>query len=217
MKYVFIGDVHGKFEEVERALAMDGMKIFVGDFMDSRDHSPSHHRICLRLVLEAIEKKEARAIFGNHELSYLYPIQHRCSGYSEAGRQIMSDVADEMQRKFESHILLGDSFLVSHAGLTRQIWEGQYLDQLDPTMLDEKLKRWWKDLSSPMHWSGSKRGGRAPIGGMFWCDFRSEFQPVPGLQQVFGHTRGDRIRRIEDSYCIDCLGSNKGKFLQMDL
>lgn len=56
------------------------------------------------------------------------------------------------------------------------------------------------------------------LGGLFWCDFRQEFEPVPGLTQVFGHTAsgGDTIRRVADSYCIDCLDRSK-EFLELEL
>lgn len=206
MKYTIVGDIHGKVEVVEHALSMEGQVIFVGDFMDSSNRSPEDHRKCLRLVLDAITAGKARAIYGNHELSYLIS-RHRCSGFQRMHSAIMVDMQDEIAERFESHILLAPDFLVTHAGLTNQIWE-QF--KLSREILDAQLCEWWKDHESPMHWIGQSRGGYEPVGGTFWCDFNAEFQPVPGLKQVFGHTRRggkNGIRRIEDSYCIDCLDS----------
>jgi hypothetical protein len=66
------------------------------------------------------------------------------------------------------------------------------------------------------HWffeAGTARGGRAPFGGLLWCD-TSEFLPTPGLNQLFGHTprrdvwKYDTNRRTgvvhgSQNYCLD--------------
>jgi len=219
--YTFVGDVHGKWEAVEAALANDGQVIFVGDIVDSYgDRGVEDYRRCYDLILAAIEKGKARAIFGNHELSYYMPYTHAASGKTDASIDMMKEYEAKLMQKFEPFILLNSRFLVSHAGLSNEIWEAGYLDQADD--LQARLTMWWHDLKSPMHWIGVVRGGKQFVGGMFWCDFRREFQPVSGLTQVFGHTRGRDIRFAEDpvkggSYCIDCLDFTENKFLQLDV
>lgn len=213
-KYVFIGDIHGRVEFVEDALSKDGKKIFVGDFIDSFDRSVADHRKCYELVLAAIKAGKAESIFGNHELSYLM-IQHRCSGFSSARQNLMQEYELEIRKHFVPFILLQKDFLVSHAGLTKQIWDRKRLS-LDS--LPQTLAKWWPDLHSPMHQIGRYRGGYDSVGGLFWCDFNREFEPVPGLTQVFGHTAkgGTGIRQVGDSYCIDCLERSK-EFLELEI
>ena len=214
MKYTFVGDIHGKVDAVEHALSMDGQVVFVGDFMDSFDRSPEDHRKCLELVLGAIEAGKARATYGNHELSYIIP-QHRCSGFDRVHQDIMRSMEARIEAELEPFILLSPDLLVSHAGLTNQIWKRRKLAAVAKRgELAAVLHGWWKEQRSPMHWIGMRRGGLDSVGGMFWCDFNTEFQPVRGLRQVFGHTQrgGDvGIRRVgpkgSDSYCIDCLDS----------
>ena len=214
MKYTFVGDVHGKVGAVKEALSRDGMKIFVGDFIDSFDRSSLEHKECYELVCAAIEAGEARAIFGNHELSYLMPKQHRCSGYDDKRAQVMLEYAPQIEALFEPYIFLGEgTVLVTHAGLTRQLWDKE---KLTLETLPETLSIWWKDPKSPAHWIGHYRGGMAPYGGIFWCDFNQEFQPVPEISQIFGHTRGNGIRSDENSFCIDCL-DGETSFLELDL
>lgn len=212
-KFVFIGDIHGKSELVEAALARDGKKIFVGDFIDSFDHSIADHRKCYELVLAAIKSGEAESIFGNHELSYLM-IHHRCSGHTSARRDLMQEFELDIRKYFVPFILLQKDFLVSHAGLTKQIWDRNLLTL---ESLPQALAEWWPDFRSPMHHIGQYRGGRDSVGGLFWCDFNREFEPVPGLTQVFGHTAagGNGIRRKGDSYCIDCLERSR-EFLELE-
>ena len=214
-KYVFVGDIHGKVKEVERALVMEGKKIFVGDFMDSFDRPASDHAKCLTLVLDAIEAGEAEAIYGNHELSYLKPAQHMCSGYTSKNRHTIFTHKSRIDNLFKSHILLAPDFLVTHAGLTKQLWDSY---NLSLETLQQTLTEWWTNLSSPVHQIGYNRGGppNNKCGGTFWCDWNTEFQPVPGLKQVFGHTAGKGIRQKEESFCIDCL-DNKSEFLIMDI
>jgi hypothetical protein len=217
MKITFIGDIHGKVNAVEKALALEGRKIFVGDFIDSWNRSPEDHDKCLKLVLEAIEQKEpVEAIYGNHELSYIIP-QHRCSGYKYIHEQIMNRYKERIKQAFKPFILLDKDFLVSHAGLTKDLWDNESLTFEN---LSETLNKWWEDPYSPMHWIGMARGGRSYYGGLFWCDFEREFKHVPGLTQVFGHTRGNITRVIEEgehaSFCIDNLDS-KLEFLNWEL
>ena len=212
MKYIFVGDIHGKPEVVEEALSREGKKIFVGDFMDSFDRTPANMGMCLELVLNAIEKGEAEAIYGNHELSYMN-MHHRCSGYSHKNLYMFHEFDPKVEQLFKPHILLAPNFLVTHAGLTKQIWDQQ---KLTLENLDEKLTEWWPDNSSPVHQIGRYRGGYANVGGTFWCDWNAEFRPVPNLTQVFGHTAGQGIRQIENSYCIDCL-DHEINFLEMEI
>lgn len=214
MKYTFIGDVHGKVADVEVALAKEGKKIFVGDFIDSFDHSVGDHKQCYDLVFEAIDKGDAQAIYGNHELSYLQPTKHRCSGYSTERSMLMTHYKKQIEDRFVPYILLKPDLLVSHAGLTRQLWQsfGVTIDTLRET-----LDKWWPKLSSPMHFVGFSRGGTRNVGGMFWCDYNIEFQPVEGLTQIFGHTRGKGIRHKANEYCIDCLDTNPDTFLELEI
>lgn len=213
MKHIFIGDIHGKVELVEKALAKDGKKIFVGDFMDSFDRSSVDMFNCLRLVTEAIEKGEAEAIFGNHELSYKMPKIHRCSGFSTENEIVYWEKAKEVESLFKPYVIIQPNILVTHAGLTNIIWNKFNLHWDN---LDLKLKNWWENIKSPAHWIGKRRGGLNSVGGIFWCDFNTDFRPIPGIIQIFGHTAGKEIRKVEDSYCIDCLDYTDD-FLELEI
>lgn len=214
MKVTFIGDIHGQVELVELALSQPGKKIFVGDLVDSFTRSAVESRKCMEMVLGVAEAGEAEVIYGNHELSYLFPAQHRCSGFNRATHTFMQELRPRIMAAFKSHIMLAPDFLVTHAGISKQLWDDQLLN-LD--VLDHFLSDWWPDIRSPAHWIGYTRGGSNLCGGTFWCDFRREFEPVRGLKQVFGHTRGEGIRQIEQSYCIDCLEDGSPEFLTLDI
>jgi hypothetical protein len=206
MKHIFIGDIHGKAEIVEEALQRDGLKVFVGDFLDSFDRSVDNQIRSLTLALDAVDKGVAKVIFGNHELSYLMPQQHRCSGYKAATDAHVIHLKERMWKTMIPFLKLPDNFIVTHAGVNSATID--HLDELE-----------FANPDSPLHWIGRSRGGRAPTGGIFWCDFNREFVPIEGVNQIFGHTaKGGQegIRRVGNNYCIDCL-DHKVEFLELDL
>lgn len=223
-KHVIVGDIHGKEDKVKEALDKEGKKIFVGDFMDSyspkqgpNPHGRHAQARCIDMVCDAIEKGEADACYGNHELSYMRPIMHRCSGYTSKKSFMFKEREARIRKLFKPYIFLTEDLLVSHAGIDRDLWGGFYFDKMTHEQRMKKLDSWWDDIKSPMHWVGKARGGKAEIGGMFWNDFNWEHEPVEGLYQIFGHTRGAGIRRKGSSYCIDCLDFKEATFLEIDL
>lgn len=209
MKYVFVGDIHGKTEVVEEALQREGMKIFVGDFLDSFDRSAENQIYALTLTLDAVDKGVAKAIFGNHELSYLMPEKHRCSGWNAATAAHVLHLKERMWKTMIPFLRLPSNFLITHAGA--QLVTMEYLDELE-----------FANPNSPLHWIGRRRGGNDATGGIFWCDFNDEFVPTEGVNQIFGHTAkgGEKgIRRLDEesfNYCIDCL-DRKIEFLELEL
>lgn len=201
MKTVFVGDIHGKWEMVEKALAMDGKKIFLGDFIDSWNRSVEDHKKCYDLYFEAHKKGEADAVFGNHELSYLIP-EHQCSGWDEGRKALIVHYKDQIWDSFKPYILLDTDFLVSHGGLTEPLWDNANLTlETLPKWLDDG----WKDVKSPVHNIGHCRGGMNSWGGIFWATWGEDFHPIPELTQVVGHTRGKTIRQDGNNFCVDCL------------
>jgi hypothetical protein len=51
------------------------------------------------------------------------------------------------------------------------------------------------------------------VGGLVWCDFR-EFTPIPGLNQIFGHTPGNlgttKRGQASINICLDTCGRVAG-------
>ena len=212
-KYVFVGDLHGKVECVEEVLSKDGTIIFVGDYLDSFDRTVADQRKTLELALDSIVAKKAIGLFGNHELSYLVP-WHRCSGYNTTMQLHVDELRDRMLGLLSTHIRIGDNWLITHAGIHPKVWKGEI--RLEDISLE--------NTNTPWHWIGHCRGGRNKVGGIWWCDFNEEFKPIPGINQIFGHSASggeSGIRKIEAensvNYCIDCLDHHPHTFLELEL
>jgi len=214
MFYRFVGDIHGQVDMVEDALDSNADRIiFVGDIMDSWRRSPEDQIRALRLLLDHIGDRVS-VVFGNHDLSYLYRSQ-RCSGYKDETQLMFNHHRDEVLEKFKPFVY-EHNLLVTHAGLTLRLWEDH---QLTLDNFQEKLAEWFRNpqQDSPYYQVGYARSGRKPYGGPVWCDL-SEFEDIPGLPQVFGHSRGKSFRQIGDSICIDVLENNHDPiFLDMEL
>lgn len=205
MKVTFIGDIHGKVDAIEKALAMDGEIVFVGDLIDSYDRSVDEHAKCFELVIQSIKDGKARCIYGNHELSYLMPQNHKCSGWNLARESVVRDFRRDIQKYFEYFIWYHNAnLLVTHAGLTNSIYKQL---NLRTENIEEVLSYEINRGDSPLHWIGQARGGWAKTGGIFWCDWYKEFENVDQIHQVFGHTRlkSNIPERKGTAWCVDCL------------
>jgi hypothetical protein len=214
MKTLIVGDLHGKLDIVKRALDQEKPVIFLGDIFDSFDKPPEEHFLCMDLILEAIDKGKAQCLYGNHELSYLILAQ-RCSGWNiPTSMAVLGGYSEAMRKHFKHYLFFKPNLLITHAGLDQSYWNkyNLTLDNLEDTLAD-----WITDENSPAYNVGYKRGGNVPVGGIFWCDFTSEFTPIDGLTQIFGHTAGPTGRARGDSYCIDWFDSDPNAFFYWDI
>ncbi len=148
-----------------------------------------------------------------------------CSGYEQwkydAIDKVIGKVRGDIQEKF-NWLIAVDDILLTHAGLDRRLLPPicatneiifKYLDENDNDART-KLK-----INEP-HWfygAGRARGGRNKCGGIVWCDFNEEFQPIDELRQIVGHTNQWRTGKAAqyhregftniteaNNICIDC-------------
>jgi len=203
MKYLVIGDIHGKLELVQELLSdnfKEYHKIFVGDFLDSFDRSSDACVQTLRTVLNAVVgRKNVTALLGNHELSYIRSGM-QCSGYDTKTEYHIKHLKAEVLRWFKRYVYITDEILVTHAGATEQLFPNKKI-------LKEKL-----EADDPSLYNiGRYRGGHSPVGGIFWCDYWAELEPIEGLTQIVGHSAARPQGRYEGVvsqvgiYNIDCL------------
>lgn len=172
--------------------------IFLGDYFDSWfDYDGSGVR---RANDTAVWLKQSLAqpnrihLFGNHDLPYAFPKNTLlyCSGFEEPKLRVIESILEPSDW---SRLLLahweGD-VLFTHAGLSREHVPATISDVRQ--WLEREIQDAWDTIRGDhrRHWVvrvGSKRGGDEPgPGGLTWCDFDREFQPVLGLRQIFGHT-----------------------------
>ena len=195
MAILVVGDIHGKVSAVEAALNTGYPVVFVGDYLDSFTNSPEDSIKCLRLVLQSQRDGLAVALKGNHEISYMDRSQ-RCSGWNPVIQShIDADPDLDLTELFDYYEAQG--FFISHAGVSNIT-----LRDMDMTF-EEYIK------GGDFMQVGYRRGGWDRSGGLFWCDWRTEFVPVEGVKQIVGHTHGVEIRENDGNYNIDCIPYEK--------
>jgi hypothetical protein len=218
---IFIGDLHGDLEAFEKILITFPREeiVLLGDILDSFVFSVEQQIRLLQRVLEEISKGKVECLLGNHEYSYLLP-NERCSGFNPATAAHMIHLQNDIWKYFDPFIWLDydeKKILITHAGLTKPLWESASDPILDdiPNILDS----WIKDIrtgSSPWLQCGKIRGGFSAVGGPIWCQYPNEFEEIPGLIQVFGHTRQEFLNLKEPTFCLCQEDGKMDTVLQFD-
>ena len=222
-RILYIGDLHGCFmgsiEQLIEELEPD-LTIFLGDYFDHFGDTPeSTARMALWLA-GSIEKGNRIHLVGNHDLPYLTGGLVNCPGYTpEKARYVMHELdLDRWRKCSHTYYWAQPDLLVSHAGLSCTL-----LDELDippartQQWLAKEFELAWQNLADPslpqIHpfWrvgSARSQGTTLGCGGLTWCDWDHDFEPIPGINQILGHTPGPGVR-IKTGYddrlnfCID--------------
>lgn len=139
-------------------------------------------------------------LLGNHDLSY-WDQKHMCAGYAADKKMAIDAVGINWSQLWQ--FVWIDDWLVTHAGLSNDFYKA-YSKEEDNEDPNKFLRRMCadKDLRETLYSVSSSRGGQDEYGGIVWCDER-EFKDIPGVQQIFGHTVGDFVRKGEYHFCID--------------
>jgi len=201
MKTVIIGDLHGRYEVVEEILTdpsfWDHNIVFIGDYLDSYDRKAIEQIHTLDLILEAIKTSDGKvkALLGNHEMAYL-DRNMVCSGNSN---EVSVALISRDLSPLLSYLWLEDDILLTHAGISQNL-----LNNVDYSLMEYLAAGEFKQI-------GYARGGRDAYGGLYWCDWWQEFEPVEGVRQVVGHSNYRPINADPgivtkgENYNIDCL------------
>jgi len=209
MKTITIGDIHGKrdWEILKTQKKYWDKIIFVGDYVDSYDHS---NREILENLKEIILFKmenpnKVVLLLGNHDVQYFSDGERfRCSGYRvdmfTALNQIFETNKDIFQLAYQYK-----NWVWTHAGISKD-WVARNIDSLSFFLKDgeslsdnmaESINKNWdsKSRANVFMQCGRIRGGSQKTGSSMWCD-RSELirDPYEGLVQVVGHSRMDEIQ-----------------------
>jgi len=203
MKYLMVGDLHGKEEIVQSVLSDkwdEYHKVFVGDYVDSFDRSIKEQISIVRTLLSAVHtRKDVTALIGNHELSYLRQGME-CSGRRSKTKYYMAHLSKDVLAFFKTHIWLDEDTLVTHAGATVDLFPDK-----------EDLNKALEEDDTRLYNIGRWRGGSNTYGGIFWCDFWGEFKNLPELTQIVGHSShrpkdtAEGVHFKDRAYNIDCL------------
>lgn len=206
---LFIGDMHSCRPEPVEALIDElepDLTVFMGDYFDHFGDSLEATARMARWLAESLEVEDRIHLIGNHDLPYLTAGLIGCSGYTDGKASCIYRQLDRERWRERSHLFywMEPGTLVTHAGISCSL-----LTQEDVPY--ERVRQWltrevkpaWENLEDPdrssLHplWRVGKTrslGWGTGPGGLLWCDWDHDFEPVPGLNQIIGHTPGHGIR-----------------------
>lgn len=219
MKFLIIPDIHNRYFEAEELIEhFPGHQVvFLGDYFDSFGDNPTVAGKTAAWLRYSIGKGRIH-LMGNHDLPYRWPWQS-CPGFTkEKCKEVAKHMRPEdWQQTRLALIFAGTKYqecvhrplVLSHAGFTlanlygvadfRDVARGGRLEHMRkiPAYLhldairdhsfkcakagDARVDHFWFN-------QGDRMGELEP-GGPFWIDRHSLHSPLPGIDQIVGHTR----------------------------
>ena len=205
MKLLIVGDVHNRWEKLEKIVDKfsDHKIIQVGDQFDDFGDNQVIARETAQAVKRLLERPNYVQLFGNHDLPYCPRFKKLdCAGFTFEKYDAINDIlTEEDWNKFKFyHHEYGWYF--SHAGFTRQWFTKPLSGELTRENIDRVLEESIEEYKAnifPLAIYGADyyRGGNLQIGGLLWCDWRA-LPNIPSVKQVVGHTPMKSIFFKED-------------------
>lgn len=227
-KAVVIPDVHNKWKRAEAIVAAErpDRVVFLGDYFDDFGDTTEDADSTAAWLAGSLSDETRVHLVGNHDLNYMSSLPGlRCSGYDFLKHAAIARHGLEW-RRLEPFCWLGGgggggkkggAWLCTHAGLSAPFLEsvrrGAGAADVPDVLRAARTDLDRIDDERHLHTflqAGYARGGAAETGGIVWCDYNDEYRDVPGLRQIFGHTRSERVRHVRgrggaEHYCVDTV------------
>ena len=198
--------------------------VFLGDFMDTWNGLTWQTHMMVKWLAENVRNPKYVFLWGNHDLGYAFPF-YDCPGFDKNKLEIVQKHLNDNDhwKRFKLIHWIGtpasdeergnvpsNEWLVSHAGIHPSMLNpilGLDKRSIEDLADEAMYKLRYVNMVSSWLTCGRGRGGNACVGGVVWLDWNREFVPIPGLNQLVGHSfREDvRVKKAHDSlnWCVD--------------
>lgn len=244
MKTIIIPDLHNRVDFVEPALTSPALQpydnvLFLGDYFDNfYDTSIDVYDSAIWLK-QSLHKQNRIHLWGTHDLWYRFPNNPfiMASGNTEDKSEVINSVLTIDDWNLIRPYHYEQNFLMTHAGVHPRLIE-QYalknkqifdkyivngaiqlstqdmINKIIKPATENALKDANNNILNPWLEAGFARWGTQPIGGITWLDWNKEFQPIPSLNQIVGHTEirrpAEKTTEISKNYCLDTKSQHIG-------
>lgn len=260
MTTIIIPDIHNRVDWIEDTLSLlqpYDKVIFLGDYFDDFNDTIDDVINSAKWLKESLKKPNRIHLLGTHDIWYrfYYNPYLIVSGNTTEKEIAINHILDENDWNQLTLYHFEQNFLITHAGLHTYLINGyvarnkdvlgQYIDNntlnlgiidIIDKIIDPATKEALIDASEGHKnlWlmAGYSRGGLQPVGGLIWLDWNVEFDPIPYINQIVGHSDRDidgnwrefpsEIITINSkNYCIDTRNRHIGildneKFMWLD-
>lgn len=204
MTKVIIGDVHTKFEKVEKIISQydeDCSIILTGDYFDDFDDTPELNADTAKWLKESLTKPNRIHLFGNHDFQYrIKPIGSvTYSGFHYKKYEKINEILTEEDWDKLEYFHSIENYWFSHAGITRYWFEhpvlGLTVEGINAIITEAKKAVKASNLvgAQPLIAADYYRGGRHKKGGLLW-NHHTNTDYIDGITQIYGHTEHNEIQ-----------------------
>lgn len=199
MKYLIIPDIHNNFVKAEEIIKLEkpDKTILLGDNFDSWGQTIDDVNNTSLWLKESLENTDRIHLIGNHDLAYMTDNESlRFAGFNKNNLMVVRK-HDIDWRKMKFYYWI-DNWLCTHAGLSNSYYSKCFTNETIKEWINKESSDAFNALkenkSHRMFNVGRGRGGLASYSGILWCDYH-EFEDVPQVKQIFGHTQDRDVRR----------------------
>ena len=216
-KILIVPDIHNACDKADKIINLEKSDkvVFLGDYFDNYYDGPAIAEKTAKWLVNSLKIENRVHLIGNHDLSYMSNNPNfRCSGYTEEKHNVIKQ-QEIPWHKLKMHYWLDEKWLCTHAGLSNSFFE--WYNHRKKYSIQRFLDTSQKNLDNieDMEYDHNffkvswRRGGSGNLAGTLWCD-HEEFEPILGINQIYGHTNGSVVRKNENSenYCIDTALNN---------
>jgi hypothetical protein len=223
MRAIIISDLHNRVEWVEPALSslQYDKVIFLGDYFDNFDDTPEDAKKVAKWLKQSLPKPDRVHLCGTHEMWYRFPDNPflQASGNTKQKSDLINHILAANDWNLLRLCYYEQGFLLTHAGIHSYLLGKNNLSTQE--MLDRIKSETEKALQdvkngkiNPWLDAGFARGGLQIVGGITWLDWLDEFEPVPYLNQIVGHTQlrfpEEKTTENSKNYCLDTRNKHIG-------
>jgi UDP-2,3-diacylglucosamine pyrophosphatase LpxH len=224
MKYIVIGDVHGRtiWEDIVKNEEYD-LIIFLGDYFDTHyDITPNQQFENFKNIIKFKRKNMDKVIIliGNHDFHYTRGTKDRYSGYQNLMKYDFSDLIENaIHNKLIQVCYIMNNFIFTHAGVTRtwcknifgEIPNNDDLENKINDLLYQRQNAFEFTMGDNFSFTGDDIC-QSPL----WVRGKSLKQDkIDNFIQIVGHTVQNNIEINNEIIFIDTLGTS-GEYLIID-
>ena len=216
MRTIIISDLHNRVDWVEPALSslQYDKVIFLGDYFDDVDDTVEDVKKAANWLKQSLPNPDRIHLCGTHEMWYRFPDNPflHASGNTEQKSDVINHILTGKDWNLLKLCCYEQGFLLTHAGvhsyflgknnLSRQELLNRIKSETENALQDVRNGK-----MNPWLAAGFARRGLQKVGGITWLDWLDEFEPVPYLNQIVGHTQlrypEEKITENSKNYCLD--------------
>lgn len=196
MSTFIIPDIHNKVgiaqSIIDRFITPEDKIIFLGDYFDSYGDNATNAATTAYWVNRIADRPNTKLLLGNHDIGYTFPKHHSfyCPGNTREKSKRINDIIS--RSKWDNYfdlVYFDKGWVFSHAGFHPRYASHPVKgasQKYIAKQCDDALKNAAAQLHHPLFHYGTRLGIPGP-GGCNWLHW-DDFEPIPGINQVVGHT-----------------------------